>query len=113
MMDERDGLRINVRWTLVISGDGFPMKKTISVIAACVGAPLLTAGIALPSASADPTNAPTPTPTVSNEPAPRNPSQVDCPVSPGAGPPGESTEVFIPPYCGPNAVWLQPDGRLP
>lgn len=30
------------------------MKKSISFIAACVGAPLLAAGIALPSASADP-----------------------------------------------------------
>jgi hypothetical protein len=36
------------------------MKKLISVIAACVGALLLAAGIALPSASADPTNAPSP-----------------------------------------------------
>ena len=41
-----------------------PMKKLISVIAACVGAPLLAAGIAVPSASADPTNAPSPGPTV-------------------------------------------------
>ena len=38
------------------------MKKSISVIAACVGAPLLAAGIAVPSASADPTNNPSPPP---------------------------------------------------
>lgn len=44
------------------------MKKFISVIAACVGAWLLAAGIALPSASADPTNAPSPGPTVANQP---------------------------------------------
>ena len=31
------------------------MKKIIGIIAACVGASLLAAGIALPSASADPT----------------------------------------------------------
>lgn len=46
------------------------MKKFMGVIAACVGALVLTAGIALPSASADPTNAPGPTPTVSNQRAP-------------------------------------------
>ena len=44
------------------------MKKLISVIAACIGAPLLAAGIGLPSASADPTNAPSPKPTLSNPP---------------------------------------------
>ena len=44
------------------------MKKSISVIAACIGAPLLAAGIALPSAAADPTNAPSPGPTVANQP---------------------------------------------
>ena len=44
------------------------MRKFISVIAACIGAPLLAAGIALPSASADPTDAPGPNPTVSNQP---------------------------------------------
>ncbi len=45
------------------------MKKFIGVIAACVAAALLAAGIALPSASADPTNNPSPpTPTVSNQP---------------------------------------------
>ena len=43
------------------------MKKFISVIAACIGASVSAAGIALPSASADPTNAPDPGPTVSNE----------------------------------------------
>jgi hypothetical protein len=51
------------------------MKKFISIIAACIGALVLTAGIALPSASADPTNAPGPGPTVANQPpgAPSNP----------------------------------------
>ena len=44
------------------------MKKTISVIAACVGALVLAAGITLPSASADPTDAPSPGPTVANQP---------------------------------------------
>jgi hypothetical protein len=45
------------------------MKKSISVIAACVGAPLLVAGIAIPSASADPTNSPSPpAPTAANQP---------------------------------------------
>jgi hypothetical protein len=43
-------------------------KKSISFIAACVGTLLLTAAIALPSASADPTNAPSPGPTVANQP---------------------------------------------
>jgi hypothetical protein len=43
------------------------MKKFISAIA-CVAAALLAAGIALPSASADPTNDPGPTPTVTNQP---------------------------------------------
>jgi hypothetical protein len=45
------------------AGREISVKKFISVIAACVGAPLLAAGIALPQASADPTNAPGPTPT--------------------------------------------------
>lgn len=44
------------------------IKKFISIIAACVGALLLAAGIGLPSASADPTNAPGPSPTMSNQP---------------------------------------------
>ena len=39
------------------------MKKTISLIAACIGTLLLAAGIALPSASADPTTTPSPAPT--------------------------------------------------
>jgi hypothetical protein len=43
-------------------------KKSITIIAAGIGALLLAAGIALPSASADPTNAPGPNPTVSNQP---------------------------------------------
>ena len=43
------------------------MKKTISFVAACIGAALLAAGIGLPSASADPTNTPSPNPTVSNQ----------------------------------------------
>ena len=47
------------------------MKKLISVIAACIGALVLAAGIALPSASADPTNAPSPGPTVANQPPDR------------------------------------------
>ena len=38
------------------------MKKSIRFIAACVGTLLLAAGIALPSASADPTNNPSPGP---------------------------------------------------
>ena len=44
------------------------MKKLISVIAACIGALVLAAGIALPSAAADPTDAPSPNPTVANQP---------------------------------------------
>ena len=44
------------------------MRKFISIIAACVGAPLLAAGIGIPSASADPTNAPGPGPTAANQP---------------------------------------------
>src|SRR6185437_7327398 len=50
------------------SGRGDSMMKSIGIIAACIGALLLTAGIALPSASADPTNAPSPNPTVANQP---------------------------------------------
>ncbi len=44
------------------------MKKTIALIAACIGALVLAAGIAIPSAAADPTDDPGPNPTVSNEP---------------------------------------------
>jgi len=44
------------------------MKKFVSIIAACLGALLLAAGIGIPSASADPTDAPGPGPTVANQP---------------------------------------------
>lgn len=44
--------------------DVISMKKFISIIAACVGTLLLTAGIAIPRASAGPTTAPGTRPTV-------------------------------------------------
>ena len=43
------------------------MKKFVRSIVVCVGAPLLAAGIALPSASADPTTTPPPAPTQPSE----------------------------------------------
>ena len=43
------------------------MKKFISIIAACVGTLLLAASIALPSAAADPTDAPDPNPAVADQ----------------------------------------------
>ena len=59
------------------------MKKSISVIAACVGAPLLAAGIAVPSASADPTNNPSPpTPTYQPETGPDGNALVTVPTFP-------------------------------
>lgn len=75
------------------------MKKFISIIAACVGAPLLAAGIALPSAAADPTDAPDPNPAGANEPPgiqdPLYTSIIDgqdaylTPGIPGLGDPGQ------------------------
>jgi hypothetical protein len=70
------------------------MKKTISIIAACVGAPLLAAGIAIPSASAGPTNDPGPGPTVSNQ-----------PDDPGLAAPGLAADVWARQFWSP----LPPD----
>ncbi len=44
------------------------MKKFISIIAACVGTLVLATGIALPSAAADPTDAPDPNPAAADQP---------------------------------------------
>ena len=52
------------------------VKKSIKFVVVCA-APLLAAGIALPSASADPTNAPGPGPTVANQPPDTYTSIVD------------------------------------
>jgi hypothetical protein len=43
------------------------VKKSVKFVVVC-GAPLLAAGIALPSASADPTSTPSPNPTAANQP---------------------------------------------
>ena len=86
------------------------MKKTISIIAACVGAPLLAAGIGIPSASADPTNAPGPGPTAANQPRPL-PDYSDYTVHPGVG--GTTTPVLPPGFsagsCHPSSPPLSPN----
>ena len=55
------------------------MKKSVKFVVVCA-APLLAAGIALPSASADPTDAPGPGPTVANQPPGAPPDHLDGPV---------------------------------
>ena len=81
------------------------MRKFISIIAACVGAPLLAAAIAIPSASADPTNAPGPGPTATNQPRPLPSDPDKYIVHPGVG--GTTTPVLPPGFsagsCQPSA----------
>lgn len=81
------------------------MKKTIAFIAACIGALAVTAGIGLPSASGDPTDAPGPNPTVANQP-PNLGGRSDRPNFPlKIVGPDDSADIAVvkPPYCPPGS----------
>jgi hypothetical protein len=74
------------------------VKKFISIIAACISALALAAGIGPPTAAADPTNDPGPGPTVANQPPGRDlvPIPEPLPIRQEQGTPGQGNNNNLP-----------------